>query len=144
MSSKAPRTPLKIKFWSTNRKKFKKMFKNVTHANYLNGKKLYENRCASCHGINGSGNQAFPPLWGKNEKGEWLSYTADGSMAKLENAATWIQDNMPFATPRSLTDQETVDITLYVNSNKRADYKEFKVKDNFKKLNLNLDSIIGK
>jgi len=144
MSSKAPRTPLKIKFWSTNRKKFKKMFKNVTHANYLNGKKLYENKCASCHGINGSGNQAFPPLWGKNEKGEWLSYTADGSMAKLENAATWIQDNMPLNNERSLTDQETVDITLYIDSHKRADYRGFRVEDNFKKLNIDFNKIVGK
>ncbi len=144
MSSKAPRTPLKIEFWSKNRKKFKKLFEKVTHKNYLNGKKLYEDKCASCHGINVDGNGVFPPLWGKDKNGKWLSYTADGSMAKLENAAVWIQDNMPLSSPGSLNDKETVDITLYINSHQRADYKGFKVEDNFKKLNLNLNEIIGK
>ena len=144
MSSIAPRTPLKIKFWSKNRNKFKVFFKKVSHKNYINGKKLYEKKCALCHDKNGDGNGSFPPLWGKDKNGQWLSYTADGSMAKLPNGATWIQDNMPLGKPNTLTDQETVDITLYIDAQERADYKGFKVKDNFKKLGLNLDEIKGK
>jgi len=144
MNGIAPRTPLKTKFWSDNVKKFKILFKKVTHKNYLHGKKLYEKKCASCHGKTGDGNGSFPPLWGKDKNGQWLSYTADGSMAKLQNGATWIQDNMPLGKPNTLTDQETVDIALYINAQDRADYKGFKVKDNFKKLGLNLDEIKGK
>ncbi len=135
MSAKAPRTPLKIESWSRNRKKFQKLFKKVTHQNYLNGKKLYESKCASCHGQNGEGVSSFPPLWGD------LSYTADGSMAKLSNGATWIQDNMPLETPQTLTNSETVDITLYINAQDRATYNGFRVEDNFKKLGLNLKQI---
>jgi len=142
MSSKAPRTPLKIKMWSNNRKKFKKLFAKVTHSNYINGKKLYEQKCAMCHGKNGDGLGRFPALWGKKD-GKWLSYTADGSMAKLENAAIWIQDNMPLNNSNSLSDDEVVDITLYVNSHNRAKYKGYKVEDNFKKLGLDLEKIKG-
>jgi thiosulfate dehydrogenase len=143
MSSIAPRTPSKIKFWSDSRKKFKKLFKKVTHKNYLNGKRLYEKKCASCHGINGDGNGAFPPLWGKKD-GKWLSYTADGSMAKLPNGATWIQENMPLGASKPLSDQEVVDITLYIDAQEREPYKGFKVEDNFKKLGLSLKKILNK
>ncbi len=141
MSNKAPRTPLKITMWSKNRKKFKLLFKKVTHKNYLNGKKLYDTKCASCHGIDGKGDKNFPPLWGKDKNGKWLSYTADGSMAKLPNGATWIQDNMPLGNPRTLTDKESVDITLYINAQKRANYNGFKVEDNFKQIGLKLKQI---
>ncbi len=144
MNSIAPRTPLKTKFWGDNVKKFKMLFKKVTHKNYLNGKKLYERKCASCHSKNGNGNGSFPPLWGKDKNGQWLSYTADGSMAKLQNGATWIQDNMPLGKSNTLTDEETVDITLYINAQERASYKDFKVKDNFEKLGLNLEKIKNK
>jgi len=137
MSSKAPRTPLKIEIWSKNRAKFKKLFKKVKYSNFLNGKKLYREKCASCHGLNGKGNNDFPPLWGKDKDGKWLSYTADGSMAKLPNAATWIQDNMPLNNT-TLTDDEVVDITLYINSQDRANYRGFKVEDNFKKLGIKM------
>jgi thiosulfate dehydrogenase len=143
MSTKAPRTPLKVEFWSKETKKFKKLFKKVTHQNYLNGKRLYEKKCASCHGLDGSGNGTFPPLWGKSKDGKWLSYTADGSMAKLQNGATWIQDNMPLNQPRVLSDDEVVDITLYIDAQPRASYNGFEVKDNFIKLGLDIDKIRG-
>jgi len=135
MSSKAPRTPLKIKMWSKNRKKFISLFKKATHHNYINGKELYRKKCASCHGNDGQGRGYFPPLWGEK------SYTADGSMAKLPNAATWIQDNMPLNNAH-LNDQQTADITLYINAQHRPSYKNITVEDNFKKLGLDLRSII--
>jgi thiosulfate dehydrogenase len=143
MSPKAPRTPSKIKMWNTNRKKFGSLFKKVTHKNYINGKKLYNQKCASCHEINGEETENYPPLWGKDKNGNWLSYTADGSMAKLPNGATWIQDNMPLNNPGSLTDKEVVDITLYINAQERASYKGFKVENNFEKLGLNLKNIVS-
>ncbi len=134
MSSKAPRTPLKIEMWSKSRKKFIALFKKTTHHNYLSGKALYVKECASCHGDDGQGKGTFPPLWGST------SYTADGSMAKLPNAATWIEDNMPLNNTH-LTDQQTADITLYINAQPRPEYRGFKVEDNFKKLGLDLEKI---
>jgi len=134
MSLLAPRTPSKIEMWSKNRKKFISLFKKVTHKNYLDGHKLYLNKCASCHGKDGQGVGTFPPLWGK------LSYTADGSMAKLPNGATWIQDNMP-PNNSNLTDSQTVNITLFINAQPRVSYRGFKIEDNFKKLGLDLNFI---
>jgi len=134
MSSIAPVTPSKIDMWNKNRKKFSAMFKNVTHKNYMNGKALYETKCAACHGKDGEGVGNFPPVWGS------VSYTADGSMSKLPNAATWIQDNMPVGNT-NMTDQETVDITLYMNAQKRPDNNGIKVEDNFKKFGLDLEKI---
>jgi len=134
MSAKAPRTPFKIKIWSENRKKFTTLFKKVTHQNYLNGQKLYQAKCASCHGKDGQGIGSFPPLWGD------MSYTADGSMAKLPNGATWIQDNMPIDNS-NLSNQESVDITLFIDAQPRVSYRGFKVEDNFKQIGLDLKKI---
>jgi thiosulfate dehydrogenase len=134
MSPLAPRTPSKIEMWSKNRKKFISLFKKVTHKNYFDGHRLYLNKCASCHGKDGQGVGTFPPLWGK------LSYTADGSMAKLPNGATWIQDNMP-PNNSNLTDSQTVNITLFINAQPRVSYRGFKIEDNFKKLGLDLNFI---
>jgi thiosulfate dehydrogenase len=142
MSAKAPRTPLKIAMWSKNRKRFKSLLKKATHQNYLNGRKLYEDKCATCHGLEGKGLGNFPPLWGKDKEGHWLSYTTDGSMAKLPNAATWIKDNMPLGEPRTLSDEEVVDITLYINAQERAIYNGVKIEDNFKKVGLKLQEIV--
>jgi len=141
MSPKAPRTPLKQKMWSEGRKKFIKLFHKATHQDYLEGKKLYAQKCAACHGNNGAGNASTPPLWGKNNKGEWLSYTADGSMAKLPNAAVWIQDNMPLGNANTLSDTEVRDIVLYINSKPRKSYKGFKVEQNFKQMGLDFKTI---
>ena len=134
MSAKAPRTPLKIEMWAKNTKKFSAMFKKATHQNYLNGKALYSNKCTSCHGNDGQGKGTFPQLWGS------ASYTADGSMAKLPNAATWIKDNMPLNNAH-LTDQQSADIALYINAQPRVKYNGVTVEDNFKKFGLNLKEI---
>ena len=61
-------------------------------------------------------------------------------MAKLPNGATWIQDNMPLDNP-NLSDNEVVDITLYINAQPRVGYRGFKVEDNFKKSGLDLEVI---
>jgi len=134
MSTVAPVTPSKIDMWNKNRKKFSSMFKDVTQKNYMTGKVLYETKCASCHGKNGDGVGTFPPVWGD------LSYTSDGSMSKLPNAATWIQDNMPVGNT-NLTDQETVDIVLYMNAQQRPASNGVTVEDNFKKFGLDLKKI---
>jgi cytochrome c len=71
----------KCKRWVENSKKFAKIQKKATHKNYLRGKKLFEQKCAMCHGKNGEGNRMFPPLWGKN------SYNAGAGMSKLNKGA---------------------------------------------------------
>jgi cytochrome c len=50
---------------------------------------------------------------------------------------------MPFNQPRVLSDDEVVDITLYIDAQPRASYNGFEVKDNFIKLGLDIDKIRG-
>jgi len=143
MNTKGPRSHKITKLWEKNTKKFANIYQKATHENYVAGKEIYQNKCAACHGQNGEGTDSFPALWGKDKHGHWLSYGADGSMAKLKNSATWIQDNMPFQQERTLSDQEAADVALFVNAQERKSYKGYEVKDNFKKYGLNLKEIRG-
>jgi len=164
MDRKGPWGPTNAAIWPKGIKHFKPLFKKVTHANYLNGKKLYQQKCASCHGINGQGMGTFPPLWGKNAKGDWLSYNTGAGMSKLPKGATWIQLKMPLGQGGTLSDSEVVDITLYVNAQPRADFdlqkalpprskmgiynsnvlkEHHSVRSNFKALGLDIDKIRG-
>jgi len=143
MNTKGPRSHKITKLWEKNTKKFANIYRKATHQNYLKGKELYQKKCAVCHGQSGEGTDNFPALWGKDKNGKWLSYGADGSMAKLKNSATWIQDNMPFKQERTLNDQDAADVALFINAQERKSYKGFEVKDNFKTYGLNLKVIRG-
>ena len=122
MDTKRPCGPNNSARWAENNKKFAKIQKKATHANYVNGKKLYAAKCASCHGDHGQGMGTFPPLWGQDAQGGWLSYNAGAGMGKLNKGATWVQSNMPLGQGGSLSDQEAADIVLYVNAQPRADF----------------------
>jgi len=164
MDTKRPCSPLNSKRWAKNAKKFAKIQKKATHNNYTNGKKLFEAKCATCHGINGAGMGSFPPLWGKNAKGEWLSYNTGAGMSKLNKGAAWVQSNMPLGQGGTLKDQEAADIMLYVDAQPRADFdlkkgllpaskmgyynskvlhEKHSVRSNFKQFGLDIDVIRG-
>ena len=164
MDRKGPWGPTNAAIWPKGIKHFKPLFKKATHANYLNGKKLYGQKCASCHGANGQGIGNFPPLWGKDAKGNWLSYNTGAGMSKLPKGATWIQLKMPLGQGGTLSDADTVDITLYVDAQERADFdlqkalppkeemgvynsnvlkEKHSVRSNFKALGLDIDTIRG-
>jgi thiosulfate dehydrogenase len=164
MNAKAPVSEKNFKRWVANQKKFAPIVKKATHENYVNGKKLYGQKCASCHGQNGEGMGTFPPLWGKNSKGEWLSYNTGAGMSKLNKGAAWIQSNMPLAQGDTLSDQEAADITLFINAQERADFdlkkglypksqmgyynskvfdEKHTVRSNFKAFGLDIDVIRG-
>ena len=122
MNLKAPLSPHNMKLWPKNFKKFAKVQKKATHANYVNGQKLFDTKCASCHGKNGAGMGTFPPLWGQSADGKWLSYNNGAGMSKLHKGAAWIQSNMPLGQGGSLIDQEAADIALYMNAQPHADF----------------------
>ncbi len=80
------------------------------------GKVIYEYQCAVCHGRNGEGvkkahgpGYQFPPLWG------WQSYSEGAGMNKLRTAAGFIKFNMPPGKGGSLSDQEAIDVSFYLN-----------------------------
>jgi thiosulfate dehydrogenase len=143
--------------------KFTQIQKKATHKNFIDGKKVFESKCAACHGTNGAGVATFPPLWGKGE-GKWLAYNTGAGMSKLDKSAAWIQQNMPFGAGGSLSDQDAADVAIYINAQERASFnlsekldaikdqgyynsKRLKevdsVENNFKKFGLDLKTIRG-
>ena len=80
------------------------------------GRTEYASVCARCHGPDGGGTQAAPPVWGR------ASYNVGAGMARVRTAAAFIKDNMPFDQPGSLTDQQAFDVAAYVNARPRPDF----------------------
>jgi thiosulfate dehydrogenase len=92
------------------------------HPNPPNGKAIYAARCASCHGSNGEGMQAMPPLWGMQ------SYNRGAGMAQVDTAAGFIWANMPLGEERTLSYQEALDVAAYINMQIRpADPRQSKL-----------------
>ena len=164
MDTKRPCSPNNSTRWAKNSKKFAKIQRKATHKNYLNGKKLFTTKCASCHGQNGQGLGTFPPLWGKDGQGYWLSYNTGAGMSKLNKGAAWVQSNMPLGQGGTLSDQEAADIMLYVDAQPRANFdlqkglfpkekmgyynskvhnEHHSVRSNFKAFGLDVDKIRG-
>jgi len=114
MNPKKPVNNFYSKTWP-GAKIMKPLVKKVTHANYKNGETLYKNKCASCHGVKGEGVGTFPPVWGSK------SYNTGAGLSKLDKMATWLKHNMPLNNA-NLTNQEAVDISVYVNAQKRDSF----------------------
>lgn len=77
--------------------------------NPSNGKAVYVEHCASCHGKNGEGVASMPPLWGMQ------SYNHGAGMTNVEKAAGFIWANMPLGQERSLSHQQAKDVAAYIN-----------------------------
>ncbi len=87
-----------------------------------NGKKVFANKCAFCHGSDGLGTTAAPPVWGPQ------SYNIAADMARVTVAAVFIKSNMPRSWGWSLLDDDAYDVAAYVNSQARPDFAE-KIRD---------------
>lgn len=103
--------------------------------NVDNGKRIYANQCAACHGDNGegikdaAGKWVYPPLWGD------MSFNIGAGMARTYTAAAFVKRNMPIGFhgkfplgQGGLTDQEAVDVAEYFSHMPRPDFPD-KVKD---------------
>jgi thiosulfate dehydrogenase len=97
--------------------------------NVENGKKVYKDQCAACHGDHGEGKKradgyyVFPPLWGKD------SFNIGAGIAKTYTAAAFVKNNMPIANTAAypagqggLTDQQAVDVAEYFTHQPRPDF----------------------
>lgn len=92
--------------------------KNVPIPNLEEGEKLYQQSCASCHGVDGSGigPNTGPALWGDK------SFNDGAGMARLSKMAAYIQNNMPIGQEKTLTDQQAADIAAYILSHDRPEW----------------------
>ena len=81
-----------------------------------NGKQVFVNKCAFCHGFDGLGTMAAPPVWGPQ------SYTIGAGMARVSVAAAFIKSNMPRSWGWSLSDDDAYDVAAYINAQLRPDF----------------------
>ena len=97
--------------------------------NTENGKKLFAEKCSTCHGADGEGQYnddgtyVYPAVAGEK------SFNDGAGMARTYTAAAFIKGKMPFGQGNTLTDQEAVDIAAYfthlprpVKANKDKDW----------------------
>lgn len=88
-----------------------------------NGKKIYADKCASCHGENGEGvlnpefasggdYYLFPAIWGKD------SYNTGAGMYRLIKAAQFVKTTMPKGDA-TLSWEEAYDVSAFMNSQER-------------------------
>ena len=74
------------------------------------GKLVYAQSCAMCHGATGGGMPpVMPPLWGPD------SYNDGAGMSHPAKMAAWVYHNMPQTNPGSLTPQQAYDVSAYVD-----------------------------
>lgn len=81
-----------------------------------NGKNVFAAKCIFCHGTDGQGTMAAPPVWGPR------SYNIGAAMARVGVAASFIKANMPRGWGWSVTDDEAFDVAAYINSQPRPDF----------------------
>jgi thiosulfate dehydrogenase len=79
-----------------------------------NGSTVYTASCAACHGADGSGGSAFPPLWGAG------SFNNGAGMHRLTTMAAFVRYNMPYGSPpNTLSAQQAYDVSAFVLSHPR-------------------------
>jgi thiosulfate dehydrogenase len=84
----------------------------------VNGKIVFAKTCVFCHGSDGQGTMAGPPVWGPR------SYNIGAGMARVGIAASFIKANMPRGWGWSVTDDEAFDVAAYINSQPRPDFPD--------------------
>ena len=82
----------------------------------VNGKSVFTRKCVFCHGTDGQGSMAAPPVWGPQ------SYNSGADMARVGVAASFIKANMPRGWGWTVTDDEAFDVAAYINSQPRPDF----------------------
>lgn len=81
----------------------------------LNGQKIYADKCALCHGVEGLGevHADIPPLWGPH------SYNVHAGMQNVETLASFVYSNMPYNEPSSLSVEQALDVAAFISQQPR-------------------------
>lgn len=96
------------------------------------GRRIYREKCANCHGIDGQGvdiGGILPgPLWGPR------SWNDGAGAARIYALATYLRHAMPYTNPGSLSDEEAQQLAAYIDKKprpafpaKRYDYQAEKL-----------------
>jgi thiosulfate dehydrogenase len=94
-----------------------KPLKSAYKPDTAKGKQVFAQKCANCHGANGQGTLAAPPLWGKD------SFNDGAGMAKLDNFSAFTHLNMPLGNP-DLSVEDALDVALFVTTESRPHFAE--------------------
>jgi thiosulfate dehydrogenase len=80
------------------------------------GRAVFAANCVLCHGTDGHGTAAAPPLWGPK------SFNIGAGMTRVQSAARFIHEVMPRDRPGVLTPQQAFDVASYISSRPRPDF----------------------
>jgi len=83
----------------------------------VRGHQVFQTTCIACHGADGQGTVAAPPLWGSK------SFNIGAGMARVNSAARFIHKLMPRDRPGTLTPQQAYDVAAYITSRPRPDFE---------------------
>jgi thiosulfate dehydrogenase len=92
-------------------------------ADPVKGRMVYQNKCQSCHGVDGQGQinangygYTYPPLWGAH------SYNSGAGLFRMSRFAGYVKNAMPLGVDyetTQLSDEEAWDVAAFVNSQPR-------------------------
>jgi cytochrome c551/c552 len=119
-------TPKEVAAWDIDvRPDFKGLPRGA--GSVAKGMDVWENKCASCHGIFGESNEVFSPIVGGTTKADIVtgrvarltdeSFPGRTTMMKLPTLATlwdYINRAMPWTAPKTLTVEEVYAVTAYI------------------------------
>jgi thiosulfate dehydrogenase len=80
------------------------------------GRAVFASTCVVCHGADGQGTVAAPPLWGPK------SFNIGAGMARVNSVARFVHALMPRDRPGTLTPQQAFDVASFIISRPRPDF----------------------
>lgn len=89
---------------------------DVANAHAKRGATIFADRCATCHGQNGQGEDDNPPVWGVR------SFNDGAGLANVVQLGSWLKVGMPL-DEADLTEQEALDVAAFVNSHDRPKFR---------------------
>ncbi|MBC5765796.1 c-type cytochrome [Ramlibacter albus] len=136
-----PATPAEVAAWDIDvRPDFKGLPKG--QGSVSQGEKIWETKCASCHGVFGESNEVFNPLVGGTtdddvrtgrvatlKRNDYPGRTTLMKVAYVSTLWDYINRAMPWNAPKSLTTNEVYAVTAYMLNLARIVPDDFVISD---------------